>query len=92
MSPDSPIAEAVDQIDEDTTVIHDYEEDGPQYDYDCDDGPEVQITAGMGVRHPTYGKGIVEELVNEYGAMKIVVNFHEFGKRKVAGHHLKLIR
>jgi hypothetical protein len=40
------------------------------------------------VKHPTYGPGLVEEVVQEFGSTKAVVNFGDVGRRKVASHHL----
>jgi DNA helicase-2/ATP-dependent DNA helicase PcrA len=64
------------------------------YEYDADPAApsaDFQIGPGMAVRHPTYGKGIVSEITDEFGVIKVVVKFHEFGMRKVAGHHLMMI-
>lgn len=64
-------------------------DDGVHYAYD-DDYRQVAstVTPGMSVKHPTYGKGIVEQVVEEFGVPKAVVRFAEFGLRKVAMHHL----
>lgn len=61
-----------------------------RYDYDEDPAGSVRqsLSVGQSVRHPTYGKGHVEELLNEFGVVKAVVRFQEFGLRKVAAHHL----
>lgn len=63
---------------------------GPTYDFDDADGHGAsrQLSIGMAVKHPTYGKGNVEEILEEFGQTKAVVRFHEFGLRKVAAHHL----
>lgn len=38
---------------------------------------------GVYVSHPTYGKGTVAKLENEFGVQKATVEFNDFGKRKV---------
>jgi DNA helicase-2/ATP-dependent DNA helicase PcrA len=60
------------------------------YDYDDADGSGGArvLSVGQSVRHPTYGKGNVEQILEEFGQTKAVVRFHEFGLRKVAAHHL----
>ncbi|TWW09129.1 hypothetical protein E3A20_17400, partial [Planctomyces bekefii] len=70
------------------------ERDGSvHYSYEADDGgdddDELQgLEIGSKVRHPTYGVGLVEQVVDEFSVIKAVVRFHEFGLRKVAVHHL----
>jgi DNA helicase-2/ATP-dependent DNA helicase PcrA len=64
------------------------EPDGPQYDYGDPDGLGRPPTVGESVNHPTYGRGTVEELVDEFGVPKAVVRFAEFGLRKVMLAHL----
>lgn len=41
-------------------------------------------SVGMKVFHSTYGNGTVKSIENEYGVMKSVVDFKEFGARKVS--------
>ena len=69
-------------------VVYD---DEPRYDY-ADDGTMSQesfsLSNGSRVSHPTYGKGTVEQIVDEFGMLKAVVRFDEFGLRKVIGKHL----
>ncbi|MBP6218722.1 MAG: UvrD-helicase domain-containing protein [Oligoflexales bacterium] len=40
------------------------------------------------VRHPSYGKGLIELIEEEYGVEKAVVRFVDFGLRKVSLEHL----
>ncbi len=63
--------------------------DGPRYDYD-DIGsvPVRQVSVGQIVSHPTYGRGTVEQMSDEFGVLKAVVRFDEFGLRKVILKHL----
>lgn len=42
-----------------------------------------EILVGATVTHPTYGRGVVEFLEDEFGVVKATVKFSEFGKRKV---------
>ena len=50
----------------------------------------IEIEAGQNVHHPTYGAGVVQELHNEFGVIKAVVRFREFGLRKVIIKHLEI--
>ncbi len=68
-------------------VRYESEASGVTYDYEDSQAAKI-LTVGQAVRHPTYGKGNVEQLVQEFGQTKAVVRFHEFGLRKVATHHL----
>jgi DNA helicase-2/ATP-dependent DNA helicase PcrA len=43
---------------------------------------------GKKVSHPTYGKGVIEEVVLELGSKKLIVSFQDWGLRKVAPQHL----
>lgn len=43
---------------------------------------------GSVVNHPTYGRGRVSELIDEFGVTKAVIDFEEFGQRKVVAKHL----
>ncbi len=54
-------------------------DDDVSYDY-LDEG----YTCGSKVRHPSYGKGVIESLEEQFGRPKAVVRFHEFGVRKVS--------
>ncbi len=38
---------------------------------------------GTLVFHPTYGKGVIESIDEDYGSTKALVNFPEFGRRRV---------
>lgn len=51
----------------------------------------IKIKAGSLVSHPTFGKGVVEEVGEEFGAIKAVVDFKDFGQRKITASHLKTI-
>jgi hypothetical protein len=46
------------------------------------------IYEGLMVRHPTYGRGVVEALESEFGASKAIVRFESFGLRKVFSSQL----
>lgn len=46
------------------------------------------ISEGSMVRHPTYGRGVVESLESEFGASKAIVRFESFGLRKVSSSQL----
>jgi DNA helicase-2/ATP-dependent DNA helicase PcrA len=62
-----------------------------QYEYSYDESSaEAPFAAGQTVRHPTFGKGVIEEILQEFGVSKVVVRFAEFGRRKVTAHHLEL--
>jgi DNA helicase-2/ATP-dependent DNA helicase PcrA len=56
--------------------------------YDFDDLPNVML--GQPVFHPTYGSGIIENIEQSYGEAKVVVNFKEFGLRRVSLRHLSI--
>ena len=77
-------------LDEFSDATTDEGTDGVSYDYFDDQGMEVQT--GASVRHPTYGKGIVEAIEDNFGQVKAVVKFYDFGRRKVAIHHLQSMR
>ena len=49
----------------------------------------ISYTAGMKVYHPTYGKGVIDSLDNVYGVLKAIVDFNDFGKRKVSASQLE---
>lgn len=68
-----------------------YASHGSDYQYSYDEVPsDIPLAAGQTVRHPTFGKGIIEEILQEFGVAKVVVRFAEFGRRKVTAHHLEL--
>lgn len=54
-----------------------------------DEQPEESVfepssySVGMRVSHPTYGKGTIDSIENEFGVMKSIVSFDDFGVRKV---------
>ncbi len=64
----------------DEPVQYHYEEEAP--------AAVAAIAIGEKVRHPTYGLGRAEQIAEEFGVVKVVVKFEEFGMRKVAAHHL----
>lgn len=58
------------------------------YDYE-DAGLAIsQLEVGQTVNHPTYGSGVIQEIHDEFGIIKAVVRFREFGLRKVVAKHL----
>ena len=72
------------------------EQDTPKSDYDdsysyetYDDGSESFV--GKAVYHPTYGKGILVSTEESFGVSKVVVDFTDFGLRKIRASQLKLI-
>ena len=66
------------------------EPDGDEYDYT--DSQDHQLSVGSAVLHPTYGKGVLKELVQTVKDNKAWVSFADHGKRKVSIHHLKSSR
>jgi DNA helicase-2/ATP-dependent DNA helicase PcrA len=44
---------------------------------------------GKKVKHPTYGRGVIEDIVLELGHQKLMVRFQDWGPRKVLAHHLE---
>jgi DNA helicase-2/ATP-dependent DNA helicase PcrA len=44
---------------------------------------DEEFVEGATVRHPTYGRGVIERVEDEYGIFKATVEFRDFGKRKV---------
>ena len=68
--------------------------DEPVYDYG-DTSDTLAISAckkGVLVQHPTYGKGVVQGLETTFAKTKVIVNFLDFGERKILPSHLSLIR
>lgn len=61
----------------------DHFDSGVSYEYD-----EPQIALGQMVSHPTFGRGIIRQLLQEFGQLKVIVDFSDFGVRKVSAHHL----
>ena len=47
---------------------------------------------GALVHHPTYGKGVIQGLETTFSKTKVIVNFLEYGERKILPTHLSLIR
>jgi DNA helicase-2/ATP-dependent DNA helicase PcrA len=72
------------------SLEHDDEEGSQYYDYE-DSSPhsETQIKKGSVVNHPTYGVGAVEDVQNNFGKIKLVVRFEDFGLRKIDPRHLE---
>lgn len=60
-----------------------YDDDDVRYEYD-----EPEITPGQSVRHPTFGQGLIRQILQEFGQVKVIVDFSDFGVRKVSAHHL----
>ena len=48
----------------------------------------TQISVGATVHHPTYGQGRIQEIYTQLADMKVLVNFNDYGLRKVAVRHL----
>lgn len=61
------------------------------YDYNSQGSGKKPFSDGSYVSHPTYGKGVVEALEQEFGNWKVTVNFRDFGKRIIASRFLKQI-
>jgi DNA helicase-2/ATP-dependent DNA helicase PcrA len=61
--------------------------DGIHYDYDVNQSTP-SLDKGATVFHPTYGRGVVEEVDNAFGKPKVVVNFEDFGFRKISPSQL----
>lgn len=58
--------------------------------YEYDEGIEGTIEEGSQVFHPTYGKGEVHGFDIHLGSKKAVVNFRDFGYRKIKPSQLQL--
>ncbi|RZA26313.1 MAG: ATP-dependent DNA helicase PcrA [Proteobacteria bacterium] len=58
--------------------------------YEYDEGLEGTIEEGSQVFHPTYGKGTVHGFDVHLGSRKAVVNFRDFGYRKIRPSQLQL--
>ncbi len=68
-----------------------YPEDAPkQMTYVYDDVEDGEIEEGSRVYHPTYGKGTVQGFDIHLGSRKAVVNFRDFGYRKIRPSQLQL--
>ena len=67
-----------------------YSDDGDEYDYS--DSQDGGLEVGSAVYHPTYGKGVLKEMVHTVKDTKAWVYFSDHGKRKVSAHHLKVSR
>jgi DNA helicase-2/ATP-dependent DNA helicase PcrA len=52
-------------------------------------GSDTIWNKGKKIKHPTYGLGVIEEIVLEMGQQKLVVRFKDWGLRKVASHHIE---
>jgi DNA helicase-2/ATP-dependent DNA helicase PcrA len=67
----------------------------PHYNYDekefWNDGDEL-LTPGARVYHPTYGKGIVKDTETHFGKTKLIIDFFDFGERKISSNHLQLLK
>lgn len=60
-----------------------YDDGSVRYEYD-----EPQIVVGQNVNHPTFGRGTIRQILQEFGQVKVLVEFSDFGLRKVNAHHL----
>jgi DNA helicase-2/ATP-dependent DNA helicase PcrA len=49
----------------------------------------TELYEGATVRHPAYGRGVVEAIEEEFGVVKATVKFRDFGKRKVSCSQLE---
>jgi DNA helicase-2/ATP-dependent DNA helicase PcrA len=50
-----------------------------------------EFTQGSLVAHPTFGRGVIKSFENGNSILKAIVDFKEFGKRKISLDHLKHI-
>ncbi len=71
-----------------------YEEEGSSYDYDdIAESEAIVLRVGAKVHHPTYGKGLIKEILSEgvrsQAGLKVKVSFDDFGIRKIYAHHLE---
>jgi DNA helicase-2/ATP-dependent DNA helicase PcrA len=66
-----------------------YADDEVRYEYDDEPATVAEVAPGNLVKHPTYGRGQVEQVVDEFGVLKAVVRFDDFGLRKISVHHLE---
>ena len=66
------------------TALGGEQESEVRYEYD-EGGPWAP---GDQVRHPTYGRGVIEQILEEHQVLKAVIRFQEFGIRKTPVHHL----
>lgn len=51
----------------------------------------TEVSVGSFVEHPTYGRGVVESIEDDFGILKSVVRFTDFGKRKIKLSHLNMV-
>lgn len=59
------------------------------YDYsDSETEMLASLAVGKTVRHAAYGVGSIERIESEFGQIKVVVNFRDFGFRKVSALQL----
>jgi DNA helicase II / ATP-dependent DNA helicase PcrA len=63
----------------------------PYVDYVEQSDSEQRVEIGMTVLHSAFGKGEVEEIEQEFGAIKVLVNFWEFGRRRVTIGQLRVV-
>jgi DNA helicase-2/ATP-dependent DNA helicase PcrA len=62
------------------------------YDYSPDGFEDRQFVKGDTVYHAAFGRGTVEDIDLSHGAPRAVVDFWEFGKRKVSLMQLRSVR
>lgn len=58
-------------------------EDSDDISYIYEDEAPPRLVKGATVFHPTFGKGVIESVENEFGNQKVVVRFFEHGARKI---------
>jgi DNA helicase II / ATP-dependent DNA helicase PcrA len=63
----------------------------PYVDYVEPSDSEQSVVIGMTVLHSAFGKGEVEEIEQDFGAIKVLVNFWEFGRRRVTIGQLRVV-
>jgi DNA helicase-2/ATP-dependent DNA helicase PcrA len=67
----------------------DYDDDAESTNRSSKQSEPYDAAVGDRVNHPTYGSGIIDQIIDEFGHVKAVVEFDGLGKRKVAVHHLE---
>ena len=75
-----------------TEDLNDFSSDGYSYDaYDDSSYSSEESFVGKEAYHPTYGKGTLISTEETFGVAKVVVDFDEFGLRKIRASQLKLL-
>ena len=73
---------------EETSTSSSFDDD---YSYESYDDGSAGDFVGKSVYHPTYGKGILISTEDSFGVSKVVVDFTDFGLRKIRASQLKLV-